>query len=460
MTIKKIGLSVAVASALASSVFALTVTPNKTDTISQELLSTQKVNINTVEPIIFTCQMNGTPVAVASKAGLQLTIPGFTGADHNISVYPVNKDGNITGSAAATFSQVNPTNHMIVFTGQTSFSRGQMYAIAHGGLAIGKLANSLPIDINSTVAQNSTNVDATIQIVSNNGVNVLDTGSGAIATVKKQFNYKVVTPASDQIDAASGFLSLWNNGKVTSDSIAVEFDNNINIVNRAKNVSFSGVINYDQNLTGLFSVVPSGYTPFTKKVNDKNVTFTNANINGISSFAPTVTFTRVTNSKDKISPTTFTTSASVTFNNHTLSLGKNLPAGQWTIYGYNAKIPNVAYMGNGAVSTLIKLTNRSNLTQPVYFTLYDQQGNKATFSTADSSALKAIAPNATGKYTAKELLAAAKIKNPNFNANGGSFSVEITVSTSPSNVYGIASLNTVHGYKVLPIYSNYTKMGY
>jgi len=160
------------------------------------------------------------------------------------------------------------------------------------------------------------------------------------------------------------------------------------------------------------------------------------------------------NGEDKIEKTIFDAYVYIQSGDTTFTLVPKVTknAGEWAIYGYNAQIPNVAGV-EGRYETTMKFTNRSGLDTDIFFTLIDQDGTIVELSSADfPNEIAALPHNTTGKYNATDLL--ALVTDPEFDKNR-SISVEVSIPTTPSAVYGAAAFknNMTGQFNDLPIYN-------
>jgi len=360
---------------------------------------------------------------------------------------------------------------MIVFNGEnnTSIVEGKVYGIGDQDLNVSADANtSLTTTtgaITFNVAQGSSSVPATVQVVSNDGVSVLDEGSAPIATAVKQYALKVISPASEQIDSTNGFFDFRTGN---TDTITFELYNNANATDAtadglsaaidipATGTKSTAVLSWDQNLTAykITPTVAGGYTQLTAPF-DTNATYTASKLVGAGATA-TVTFTKKNNNAQPMSTTHFTLNGNVSFTGATkpIKLATNVNAGAWTIYGYNAQIPNVR--SNANLTTYVNITNTSSIPADAIFTIIPNTVDINTGLQPCTIDAGKIPANTTRKFNVADILAKGQCTQAvKTNSN---MALEITVPTSPTQVFTNAyTKNTnLNNFITLPVYSNGT----
>jgi len=480
MTIKKLTLSVVAATMIATTGFSATIHSGSTDTISSELLSVQAVPVQVSKPIVFTCNMNKTSVATASQAGVQLTIPGLDSTNNTKQdVYELKNMGTKTNPSwivvkvVATQGSVIPSKNMIVFNGEnnTSIVEGKVYGIGDQDLNVSADANtSLTTTtgaITFNVAQGSSSVPATVQVVSNDGVSVLDVGSAPIATAVKQYALKVMRQASAQIDSTNGFFDFRTNSN--TDTIKFRLYNNANLTDAkadglsavidipATTTKSTAVLSWDQNLTA-YKITPAvsvGTYVQQPGPYDTNATYIISKL-GTTGANATVTFTKKNNNAQPMSTTNFTLSGNVLFNGivKPLKLATNLNAGSWTIYGYNAQVPNVR--NNANLTTYVNITNTSSIPAEAIFKIIPETDGVNAGVGSCTIPAGIIPANASRKFNIANVLAKSNC-SPAVKTDSN-MAVEITVPTSPTQVFANAYTKNkqLNSFITLPVYSNGT----
>ena len=306
--------------------------------------------------------------------------------------------------------------------------------------------------------------------------------AGEVLSTKQEWEVSVATKFDAQIDASQDFKQFIADSttNTTIDKSDINIKHNPVAVGTGA-VTWNVKTYMDKNITEAGTLV-SAATGGTASVNpivlasdntlgyvvDKNIT-----TNPASSDDYNLTFTA--NTTDELPETIFKTSVSALKATRNASFKKpylnQANLGAWSIYGYKAQIPNVT--GKSGFQTVLKFTNRSTLNRNIYFTLIDPDGTVATFNSKDITSLTPLNSGVTGTYKASDLMAIVKdgtnVKitetkdsTAGFDATG-SFSVEVSIPTTPSKVYGFASfknLNTTPPqFKDLPVY-NTSKLAY
>ena len=459
MTMKKLGLSLVAATMLASSASAALINVATVPTVSSELLKLQAVTINVASTIEFKCEMNKTNVATGNAAGVQVTIPGIASTSGNLAVYSLDSSGKAVAKVA-TFGSLVSSANQLVFDGVagTSITQDINYVVASSTTALG--AAPIPpvaTDIVVAMPQNSGTLSAKIQVVSNDGVSVLDEGTGAIATATPQFSLTVSSPASKLIDAANGFLTFTSG---TTDTIVQSWDQKA-LTYPATLTAIRTVINSDSNLSQGTIMTRSetnvGTAPALVATNDYNTTFADISA-GTPGTADTETLTFTNVATAEIPVTNFTLSGVIDFtdggaNTYTnVSVADKLKAGAWKIYGYNAQIPNVR--NNANLKTYINVTNSSSIAADVIFTILpDTDGVNASEAICSSNE-GSINANTSRKFDVANILANSNCSQAV--KDGSNMAMEIAVPTQPDSVYANAyTKNTQVGgnFIVLPVYN-------
>jgi len=472
MTINKIGISALAASVLVSVVYAGTITTaGTTSKIGKEQLSLTDINVSNVTG---QARVSYTPTAIPAGS-LKNPIFKFTftnakslvdSSANGLGVFQV-LDGNESNTTQANYTLVGKTatvsgaNSEVVSFNASSAStyvyNNKKYVIRDIN-ATGTGTNVIATDENltATVVKGSTaSVTISAGLYSGDSQALNDSANAAtIYTVATEYTGAINTKFNARIDAAATFYKFYDQNIDGTLKVADQLQATI-----TKATGFiaggilSGVTNAliiypDQNLTkNAIAATSTGTVSGLAK--DTNITVTaltagvkedvNLTVNGTTEIKKTT-----------FDATLYVQSASTKFTLVAKSTGN---AGIWTIYGYNAQIPNVS--GLSTHNTTMKFTNRSSLNTNIYFTLIDPDGTVATLNSVDNTSLASLNAGVTGTYKASDLV--ALITDTNFDATG-SFSVEVSIPTTPSSVYGMASFkNTTLGqFKDLPVYNSST----
>lgn len=313
----------------------------------------------------------------------------------------------------------------------------------------------------------TTSTTSTFKVGYSTSPDTADEGTTTLITSVDQISASVTTKFAGFIDAANEFKLLVTaaGANLTPDTAVITIDSDPTGIDNpvlALGTTFATILNVDTNVStagamtsaqtaGTATIVliaqgadnnyTSGLTAVTLDATDETLTY---------SFAPTGV-----NGTGTLAPTVFTATATGTYTAGTETLFTASDAGSWTIYGYSAQIPNVS--GLSTHDTTMKFTNSSSTASEIYFTLIDPDGTTVTLNSLNDG-LTSLGVNVTGTYKASALV--ALITDTNFDATG-SFSVEVSIPTTPNSVYGMASFkNTALGqFKDLPVYNSST-MGY
>ncbi|MCF6172972.1 MAG: hypothetical protein L3J44_04225 [Campylobacteraceae bacterium] len=467
MTIKKIGLSVLAASVLSTVAIAGTITNTSTvGLIGQEKLSLSDVNITkafrAVDKVVYT--PTDIPATSLKNPIFKYTFGGGTAlnVDTNTSVWEGPVDGNGSNTVIGNWRrvagdmQVSGTNNEIA-----SFNAidSTIYVYNNKKYIVADDNSTHLVDASVTkvtVAQGST-ADLTLQAELYSGDSQAQADlapATTIAKVGKEFTGSVTQKFDARIDASGSFklfYDQYDTGSSDKDSAIVNIHQNATLSGASLGITTASLnVLFDQNTSAYISA--SGFGA----LNDLNVSGT---VSGFSSSGvltdKNTTIQLTTNGTAEIKKTVFdahayVTSGTTNFDIITKSTGN---AGSWTIYGYNAQIPNVA--STSAVDVTMKFTNRSSLDTNIYFTLIDPDGTTAKLDSVNNPSLASLKANATGTYKASDLV--ALVTDPNFDKTG-SFSVEVSIPTTPNSVYGMASFKnlTLGQFKDLPVYNSST----
>ena len=462
MTIKKIGLSAIAIATISTAAFATgSLSLNGVvGKFSNELITNTSVDVNNTSPLNYTC---GITNASASEPGFELKLASpavIKSSDGNISILAVDDNSTI-----AVFDRYDSSAHSIIFkkNAGASISRGVAYkVVSDDNTTLG--TGSMEI----TVTKGSSAVNAQLIVTDNTGVTVIDDVSAKILEGADQFSMSIDHKFDAQIDASKAFKEFYVGASATDDIVNYTMANNkalFNIPATATKIQLDIVA--DQNLT-TYKVTNSANTGGaqinTYALSDYNLTASAGAPD--NNFSETIASTLTTDKTGAMVVTNFKATGVVGFNGFSKTLLSAVDAGAWTIYGYNAQIPNVA--STSIVDVAMKFTNRSTLDTDIYFTLIDPDGTTATLNSVDNPSLAKLPANTTGTYKASALVALlgdaviteTATSTAGFNSTG-SFSVEVSIPTTPSSVYGMASFkNTNLGqFKDLPVY-NSSEMAY
>lgn len=454
MTLKTIGLSALTAAMITTAATAGTLTFDGTGTntsyvvASEYYLGTVDVNNSLDLNSTLTYRTGTLPSGTVTEPAITIEFPtgvtAFASTDANITI--------IGGATIGTLKAASNGTNQLIFDKVTGSSVN-----SNTDLNItGSLVVQFPNGTTSTTAE--------VKIGYSTDPSTADQGSTTLISAVDQVTASITTKFNAFIDAANSFRLLVDStgAAAGTDTAVITFDSDGTGFDRpvlTGGTSFATVLNPDNNVSvagamtstktagtativaiaqGVDNNYTSGLTAITIDATDEEVTYT---------YTPTGAL-----STSQISPTLFTATVTGTYSAGTETLINASSAGSWSIYGYTAQIPNVS--GLSTHDTTMKFTNRSTTASEIYFTLVDPDGTTATLSSA-ADGLTTLGAGVTGTYKASALI--ALITDTNFDATG-SFSVEVSIPTTPNSVYGMASFkNTTLGqFKDLPVYNSST----
>lgn len=369
----------------------------------------------------------------------------------------------------ATFGSLVASADQLVFdgVGGTAITQDVSYVVcssttAAGAAPVAPTLGAIQVDM----IQNAASASAKIQVVSNDGVSVLDEGTGFIAKSAQQFTMTVATQANELIDAANGFFMFTS--AVATDDVAFRFEDlQFTIDHPAKYAQFSSVLTFDQKLKSAFTIATveahnGNNQVATAVLNDFNVTYTSVTATAPATTADvdstyTTTFSKINTNADAMDTTNFKLSGSVVFTGRTTPyvIATDLDAGAWNIFGYNAQIPNIRNNTTN-LTTYINITNSSSISADAIFTILPETDGINAGESICSSNEGSIPANASRKFNVADILANSNCSQAV--KDGVNMAIELTVPTSPDSVYANAyTKNTdLPDFIVLPVYNSST----
>lgn len=477
MTMKKIGISVLASAlmttgAMASSPAKATVT-SSASTIASELLvgqdynATASMDLNTTYQPSLNAGVNDGKLLVTFQGG-RIQALGNTNA------IVINKtQGKIVG--------INPQlsgqdNQKLTFDINDSINDYDTLFLADQDTDGNYSTHDDNLTLTLDMLQGNEKVTMNYALLDNVDKTLDTKPAGTVQSTAKQWNVTIANATDKfdaQIDASKAFLKFVANATTTTgttadDGIITVTENKVDIgtgtlslqidTGADKNVSsFAVATDNTGSVTNVGSLAES--FDGTNYTAERNITV--GETGGANTSTYDLTYTVGTAGLKAIDETNFTAAvkATSTVNNthlNTQYLATGTDFGNWTIYGYQAQIPKVTYeteagAGNN-IDTKISFTNRSSLTAGVYMTIYAEDGSKCSYSDVN-----ALTPDNSKEYVFSNVLATCPAGYPDH----GSFSVEVSIPTNPSNVYGFASFKnkTLGRFKDLPIY-NTSKLHY
>lgn len=456
MTLKKIGLSAVAAAMVTTAATAGTLTfksanGNSSYVVASEFyLGTADVNNTLDMNNTMTYKTGSVPSGTVTEPAITLEFPtgvkAYATTDSNVTILGGLTIGTLKASS-------NGTNQIIFDkVAGTSVNSNTDLNIS------GSLTVQFPNGTTSTTG--------TLKIGYSTSPDTADEGTTTLISTKDQVTASVSKPFNNFIDAANSFKLLVTStgAAAATDTATVTISSGTTGIDRAVTTgitTYSAVLLPDNNVStagAMAHAVGTGAVAAIAQGADNNFTsaITTSAIGADQVLTYTYTPTGV-NGTAQISPTVFTSTLVATYTGAGKETLLNAAsAGSWAIYGYSAQIPNVS--GLSTHDTTMKFTNRSSIDSEIYFTLVDPDGTVVTLNSVANPTVSKLAKNSTGTYKASALI--ALITDTNFDATG-SFSVEVSIPTTPNSVYGMASFkNTTLGqFKDLPVY-NSSSMGY
>jgi len=478
-------LSVAASALLTTSAFAGTITPPATlgvlgeeaismgdVTVTASLVATSITNTGTATQAHISYTPTDIPAGTLSNPVFKYTFSNVK--DIDLAAAIATKELNV-------FEVVDPTDlttwkkvganpvvsgadlNVLTFSaidGAATATNNKQYVIAE---AVASYANTpatllnangaITVPMGFNVAQGSTgSVGLTAELYSGDSQALTDTTtSTSIMNISKEYSGEITTKLDAVIDSANNFLTF---NPVAAGLDILSFDTTKKAVLAGSELAVTSTfadfeLVYDNNLTTNALLIPAATT-----VNDFNATGVTADITAAVGGTVTTPVTLDVSGNTAILPATaFSLSTSITSGTTVFplieSVAKN--AGEWTVDGYAAQIPNAA--GLTTHDTVLKFTNRAAIDADIFFTIIDPDGTVATLSSVANPEITNIVSNATGQYKVSELL--ALITDPAFNKTS-SVSIEVLIPATATKVYGMASFKNVAlgQFKDLPVYSN------
>lgn len=472
MTIKQVMLSAIAATMVTTVAFAAaTSNPNKgvininggsaPRTISKELVSIQDTNVS-VGKISYI--PHGIPAGTLKNPIFKFTFNNkIVSLGDNIGVYEENTSDINESTLVATNPTLSSEGKVLTFTAasaDTYVTNGKTYYLGNDSNE-----SKSTVDANITVAQSTSPSDVTVAaaLYSGDSQDLADSAPAkVILQPETEYSASVTQPFNARIDASSSFTKFYDNYDKDnkSDELQIKITDKALTYNLSPNYA-NITVYYDTNLSKVKATVTDSYSngkavnlnlPVGSASYSANTPLITTDLNGTNTYDAILTTNAVLN-ESTINKTNFTAKVGLMKGNHYFPLlSKNTSAGQWSIYGYNAQIPNVSTASNGT-RTIMKFTNTTGKKVNIYFLLRDQAGDTVTLDSVQNPSLAAIPAGSTSKYTAKELVNLIPAGKP-FNKLS-SFSVEVSIPTTPSKVYGEAMfIGNTGQITTLPIYNN------
>jgi hypothetical protein len=431
---RKIALSAVASAALATSVFGGTMSVTS-QSVGAESVAADRYFNNIDANVSYTASINGTlnqGSVIYTFANVELnsteisTTPGFV-------VLNDTTDQNISSSCAA-----GSSGRIICDLNGTITDGDSLVLVAKDATTI---TAGTPIDINTSAGFSG----ATVAVqITNSATTTIDSGTATnwLTTVTEWT--ATSSGFANQIDASNDFLSFTSssdaNASVTISQTAPDIASPTGSISWSvlpdQNASAFGTMNMTTSATqGRDNNYTSGFTTLTAR-------------SLYADFTPDGTNT--------IQEATFTTGLTMTLNNTTSNLiAAGTSFGAFTTYGYTAQIPGASYSTAAGTDTTITIVNTgASSSTHAYVTIQDATGNSCTIDSSANSSVAQPTAGTSSKYKLSEMLADTECSA----LTGTSYSIELSVPTTPTNIYANAFVknSTINQFKVLPVYNNST----
>jgi len=328
--------------------------------------------------------------------------------------------------------------------------------------------NSSITTLNLTGNDLSNPVKVTFKLYSGDSQVLNDSAEANLYVKDTELCMGVKTKADAKIDPATGFVAFdmntSNSGDFCSgantttnltktDKIEIGindkrnlFKYHINDYNVTMNIQSDKNIPIDSTNTTLTSTEGSAQID---EVNNTNlvgrisVSVPNTD-NNTTEANNTATWTVAVNGQDKLSKVKFTANLGIDLNSDKtadIDTANGLDAGNWSYKGTEVIMPYV--VANGDTQTAIRLTNSSNVDSNVYWSCTDDNGvtvDNLLVNSADQGHTY-VPKNGAAAWLAKDILDAARAKNPDFAPNGKMKCTPLVTSTNGVNGVVIMTIN-------------------
>ena len=440
MTIKKIGLSALAASALTTALFSgtLTTDPRKAAT---EVLTGQAQS--------FTFDVNATYVpsflGSVSAGSLILDFDGLTVNDGNVTdayVY------NATTAKIVAGPGVKGDGTQIILDINGTITTGDTLKFVNKDTVFENNTSSL--DLNLTAASGTTAATVGVTFSNASASQIDSTTQTSILTTGAEWSALIATTFDQQIDAAANFLTFRSSATDDNATITVTKSSTITSGMTSGNLSSVLTVNADNNVSAFGTTTIEGATVTIGSDNNFSATKT-------ITATDTLNIDFSAGGSVAIANTEWTTGLTTTYTNNstntqTLVTNTTGNLGSFTTYGYTAQIPGASYSA-GATDTTISLVNTgSSSTTDAVVTIADATGESCSLTSASDSEVTKPTAGITTKMKLSTMLGNSKCSA----LTGTSYSIELSVPTTPTNIYSNAFVknNTIDQFKVLPVYNN------
>jgi len=479
-------LGVATFSLVASAAVAGELTVGSTGKISIEALKKAKLNNTEIKVAIdgnMTYIPTGIPAGSLSNPTLNIVFSeGAINSDTSgIDLCEVNSTGGLTG--ILNFDHVDTANNGLVLkaiSNDKTMGNSKKYILCNkNGTDYDSLENNASITKLALKGDDLTSpVGIEFKLYSGDSQALNDQASGTLYTKDYEVCLGVISKADALIDPATGFVAFGGSTATSGDfcdgvtsTTNLEKTDKIVLGIKDKKGDFKYPIS-DYNVTT--EIIPSKAIPIdvtntqfgataggNASKDDINSTYISGRVavNGLDLDATTdinATWTLAVNGTDKISDVTFKANMGVDLDaDGTADIDQraDLDAGAWIYKGKTVKMPYV--VSSADTQTAIRLTNGANVNADVYWSCIDDNGVEVSNILVNSAdqGNSYVPANGAAAWLARDILAAAQAKNPDFAANGKMKCTPLVTSTNGVDGVVIMTINGARD-RVLPTETN------
>ena len=296
------------------------------------------------------------------------------------------------------------------------------------------LTNVADANTTLTLADNAKTVDMNVTLGTGDSQQIHDIATGEVGKLIDQICCQVTTKLSAKINSGANFMafspitnSTCSSSTDKTDTLEVtckdySTDYGVTSLNDIMNIKADKNLPLDDaNIVADKDGSPVPLEYIKTGTNDVNVTFANDTISTSAPSTHTYNVTLAVTGNKQIPVTDFTVDFGLDLNkNGKIDMYKlqNADAGSWTYNGTTLEIPYVVSSAN--TQTAVRLVNNSDVKADVYWTCTDDNGVVVPLFQVNSvdQNSTSIPANGAAAWLAKDILATARAKNPDFAPNG------------------------------------------
>ena len=405
----------------------------------------------------------------------KLIVCEVNASDAPVQDNPILKYQSDNGINGFTFVSYSPDG------GDVYMSNGKRYAVfvnTNGDLNCSAADNASILtsasDANVTLTLDGTpkSVDMNVTLGTGDSQAIHDKAVGTVGKLINQICCEVTTKLDAKINSGSDFMafspatqsSCGSSNTDKTDDLTVtcnDYTTNYGVttLNDIMNIKADHELPFDvANI-----VADKGGTAVDKediKVanNEVNVTFENDSINTNTFTQQTYNVTLAVTGDKQIPVTNFAVDFGLDLNKNgevDIYKLKDANAGTWTYNGTTVTTPYI--VSSGDTQTAIRLVNNSSVDANVYWTCTDDNGVTVSLLEVPSADQKSTTLKADGAaaWLAKDILAAAQAKNPDFAPNGKMTCSALITTPNAQQASGV-TIMTINGARdrVIPTSAN------